>query len=60
MASGLAARISEEFGVEPTLEKGVAGVFDVIANGQVVFSKARERRFPDDGEIIEALKQLES
>ena len=60
MASGLAARISEELGVEPTLEKGAAGIFDVIANGQVVFSKARERRFPEDAEIIEALKQLES
>ena len=60
MASSLAARISEELGVEPTLEKGVAGVFDITANGQLVFSKARERRFPDDAEIIEALKQLES
>ncbi|MGI9259657.1 MAG: Rdx family protein [Gammaproteobacteria bacterium] len=60
MASSLAARISEELGVEPTLEKGVAGVFDVIANGQIVFSKARERRFPDDDEVIEALKRLGS
>ena len=59
MASGLAARISEEFGVEPTLEKGVAGVFDITANGELIFSKARERRFPDDAEIIEALKKLE-
>ena len=59
MASGLAARISEELGVEATLEKGVAGVYDVVANGQVIFSKARERRFPDNAEIIELLKQLE-
>jgi selT/selW/selH-like putative selenoprotein len=60
MATGLAARITEEFGVEPTLVKGYAGVFDVVANGELIFSKSREQRFPQDVEIIEALKRIES
>lgn len=58
MATGLAAKISEELGIEALLIKGVAGVFDVIADGTVVFSKLEEQRFPQDTEIIEALKQL--
>lgn len=58
MATGLAAKISEELGIEAVLNKGVAGVFDVIADGTVVFSKLEEQRFPQDTEIIEALKQL--
>lgn len=58
MATGLAARISEELGIEAQLIKGVAGVFDVIADDTVVFSKVEEQRFPQDIEIIEALRQL--
>ena len=58
MATGLAAKISEELGIEALLIKGVAGVFDVIADGTVVFSKLEEQRFPQDIEIIDALSQL--
>ncbi len=58
MATGLAAKISEELGIEALLIKGVAGVFDVSADGTVVFSKLEEQRFPQDTEIIEALKRL--
>ena len=58
MASGLAAKISTEIGVEPTLVKGVAGVFDVVVDGTVVFSKTAEKRFPQDAEIIEMLRKL--
>ncbi|MEE8237996.1 MAG: Rdx family protein [Gammaproteobacteria bacterium] len=58
MATGLAAKISEELGIEALLIKGVAGVFDVIADDAVVFSKLKEQRFPQDIEVIEALRQL--
>ncbi len=58
MATGLAAKISEELGLEALLIKGVAGVFDVIADDTVVFSKLEEQRFPQDIEVIEALRQL--
>ena len=60
MASGLAAAIKKELGIGATLVKGVAGVFDVIANGEAIFSKSSEQRFPQNVEIIEALKNIES
>ncbi len=58
MATGLAAKISEELGLEALLIKGVAGVFDVSADDTVIFSKTEAQRFPQDIEIIEALRQL--
>jgi predicted Rdx family selenoprotein len=58
MATGLAAKISAELGIEVTLVKGVAGVFDIIADEKLVFSKTDEQRFPQDIEILEALRKL--
>ncbi len=58
MATGLAAKIAEELGIEAQLIKGAGGVFDVIADDTVVFSKDEEQRFPQDIEVIEALRQL--
>lgn len=58
MATGLAAKIAEELGIEAELIKGAAGVFDVIADDTVVFCKVEEQRFPQDIEIIEALRRL--
>ncbi len=58
MATGLAAKIAEELGIEVELIKGAAGVFDVIADDTIVFSKVEEQRFPQDIEIIEALRRL--
>ncbi len=59
MAAGLAAKISDELGLEATLVKGVAGVFDVMVDDTVIFSKTGERRFPQDNEIIDALRKLQ-
>jgi len=58
MATGLAAKISAELGLEATLVKGVAGVFDIIVDENVIFSKNEERRFPQDIEILDALRKL--
>ncbi len=58
MATGLAAKIAEELGIEAQLIKGAAGVFDVIVDDAVVFSKVEEQRFPQDIEIIDALRRL--
>jgi hypothetical protein len=44
--------------VEPVLVKGDNGVFDVLADGALVFSKYRDARFPQASEIIAALKGL--
>lgn len=36
--------------------KGDNGVFDVVADGDLIFSKHAEGRFPEDDEIVEALR----
>jgi selT/selW/selH-like putative selenoprotein len=52
----LAADIKQAVGVEPELLKGDSGIFDVVADGKLVFSKHRDGRFPDSAEIIRALR----
>ena len=54
-ATRMAARISEAFGLEPELIKGRNGVFDVVADDKLVFSKHQVGRFPDDEEVIKLL-----
>jgi selT/selW/selH-like putative selenoprotein len=44
--------------VKPTLVKGKGGVFDIEANGQLVFSKFEKSRFPDTPEVLDALASL--
>ena len=51
----MAAELKEAFGVEATLIPGHSGVYDVIVDGEVVFSKYAEARHARDGEILEAL-----
>jgi predicted Rdx family selenoprotein len=36
--------------------KGEKSQFDVVADGRLVFSKQREGRFPDPGEILAAVR----
>ena len=39
------------------LEIGTQGVFDVIADGVLVFSKHSEGRFPEPGEVLRQLRK---
>ena len=43
---------------EPELIEGTNGVFDVVADGGLVFSKHQEGRFPETDEILDALRAL--
>ncbi len=36
--------------------QGEKSQFDVVADGRLVFSKQREGRFPDEAEILAALR----
>ncbi len=40
------------------IEPGGRGQFDVEADGKLLFSKHKEDRFPENGEIVSALKGL--
>ena len=56
----MAAEISEKIGVKAELIKGDNGVFDVQADGNLIYSKHREGRFPDPAKIITALHKAKS
>jgi selenoprotein W-related protein len=51
----LAAAIKKELGVVAKLIPGSSGIFDVKADGKLVFSKHEVGRFPEDREVLEAL-----
>ena len=57
-AASLAAAIKSAVDCEPELVEGTNGVFDVVADGALVFSKHREGRFPESDEVLDALRAL--
>jgi selenoprotein W-related protein len=54
----LAATIEGETGVESELICGGGGIFDVVVNGDMIFSKHESDRFPSPDEILEKLRSL--
>jgi selenoprotein W-related protein len=52
----LAAELEKELGAEVSLVKGKDGVFEVEADGRLVFSKRKLGRFPEPGEVIGLLR----
>jgi selT/selW/selH-like putative selenoprotein len=51
VATSLAAELKERYGVDSTLKPGHGGVFDVVADGRLVYSKKETKRFPRPGEV---------
>jgi len=47
-----------DLNIDVQLVKGDNGVFNVVANGSVIFSKDETGRFPEDQEILDALRSL--
>ncbi len=37
--------------------RGKGGVYDVVVDGKLVFSKHATGRFPEDGEVLKLLKK---
>ncbi len=54
------AELQERFGAQVvcTLVKGDRGVFDVTADGQLVYSKSQTGRFPMLGEVADEIQAL--
>ena len=44
--------------MQADLIKGSGGVFDVTADGTLVYSKHRTGRFPDNAEVLQALRSM--
>jgi selT/selW/selH-like putative selenoprotein len=53
----LEAAIKDRLAAEVELVAGTGGVFAVFLNGELIFSKSREKRFPETAEIIDRLSQ---
>lgn len=52
----MAAELTEALGVKPRLIQGSGGVFDVVVDGRLVFSKHRVGRFPEPGEVLAVIR----
>ncbi len=52
----MAELIEEETGHKPQLIKGGGGIFDVKADGKMLFSKHKAGRFPEPYEVINQIK----
>jgi selenoprotein W-related protein len=50
--------IRQEFGIKPELIEGRGGVFDVTVDGKTIFSKRSAGRFPQEDEIVSAVRAL--
>jgi selT/selW/selH-like putative selenoprotein len=55
-ASRLEAALRQELGITAALIQGDRGVFDVRADGELVFSKKKTGRFPTNAEIVDLLR----
>ncbi|MBN1422738.1 MAG: Rdx family protein [Planctomycetes bacterium] len=51
----MSAAIRSKTGIVPELIEGSGGVFEVKADGKLIFSKAKTGRFPEDAEILSKL-----
>jgi selenoprotein W-related protein len=47
----LAAELHKSRGLDATLIKGSGGVFDVVLDGTLIYSKKQLGRFPEPGEV---------
>jgi selT/selW/selH-like putative selenoprotein len=50
--------LARELRITAKLIKGDDGVFDVVADGKLVYSKHATGRFPEEDEIVAALRAL--
>lgn len=48
----MAAELRQALGAEVRLVKGSGGIFDVVVDGRMVYSKDETGRFPDPGEVL--------
>jgi selT/selW/selH-like putative selenoprotein len=51
----LADELNRE-GFDASARSGTNGQFDVLRDGELVFSKHKEHRFPEQGEVLSLLR----
>ena len=55
-ASGLGEELKKKFDAEIELLASSGGVFEVVVDGKLVFSKKALNRFPEEGEVATLLR----
>ena len=50
----------DNFGFSSELVESSGGVFEIRANGHLIFSKKELERFPNPGEIVQFIEDLQS
>ena len=53
----MAEAIEKKFGKKSELIRSGGGVFEVVADGELIFSKKQQHRFPQNQEVISILEQ---
>jgi hypothetical protein len=43
-------------GIDASVREGAKSQYDVLADGELVFSKQTEGRWPEDGEVLELVR----
>jgi len=56
----LAAELKEAFGVDATLLAEGKGIFDVVVDGDLLYSKYETHRFPESGEVTGLIREKSS
>jgi hypothetical protein len=54
----LAASLHRRFGEDAEIKAGKSGQFDVVVDGELIFSKAKAGRFPVDDEVEDLFATL--
>jgi selenoprotein W-related protein len=52
--------LSNKFGINSKLIESSGGVFEIKANGHLIFSKKQLGRFPNQDEIVKFIEDLQS
>ena len=52
----MADELRKALGVEAELVEGSSGIFDVHVDGRLFFSKHKEQRFPEAGEVVKLIR----
>lgn len=56
----MAEEIKDAFGIDAALTKGPSGTFKVVVNDVAVFSKSKQGRFPEKGEVVREIRKRQA
>ncbi len=59
MAVSLAAQLRDKLGLEVRLTAGSGGEFEIVVNGELIYSKRATGQFPDEAPLLETIRQLD-